>query len=363
MNTLNATGAFLCALAILPSCSPLTPDEAMAKFEELSPIEGAEFLVDNREDTPFLDTLYADYVMPVVLEMDYYTIKNVLRIVGDSLAGESFADDFLQIRYDYLEAIHDEVLEAAEIQKQTFVDCILQCMQVGLDSMLNDDIDQVIDDYAGGILNWRKLKFFAGAGVDDFKKHWGEHIDGHRYTAYLADFVDSYLAQLASCRNEYYHDIITREDFYYIKTPFCHWWFSRQVDVEDFLSRNDIEKIYMRFAPGGESIRRVEEFTKSEKSGMLTDAVKDVVAPAVLTAMTCGAYAWVVGAYEVGTLTYDISEAMNEIQSPEDELKCVCMEDAGTQISESYLKKYVDLVNENIDVNARRLYEQIAMNL
>lgn len=141
----------------------------MDKFEQLSPIEGAQFLADNREEYPFLDTLYADYVMPVVLETDYYTIRDVLSITGDTFAGESFAEDLQSARDEYLADIQTEILEAADLQKQTFLDCILQGLQIELDSMLDADLDAVMDDYAGGILNWRKLKFLAGTGVNDFK--------------------------------------------------------------------------------------------------------------------------------------------------------------------------------------------------
>lgn len=45
----------------------LTPEIAINQLAELSPTEGAQFFVNNREQYPFLDTLYVDNIVPILL--------------------------------------------------------------------------------------------------------------------------------------------------------------------------------------------------------------------------------------------------------------------------------------------------------
>lgn len=342
----------LCVIAALTSCSgmfgtsSLTAQEAMDKFEGLAPIEGAQYLVDHHEEYPFLDTLYVDSIMPVVLQCDYYDIKGVLDIIGDTLAGVSFAEGLQDVRQVYLEKIHDEVFATAELQKQTFIDCVLQSMQVEVDSMLNDDMDEVIDDYAGGIFNWKKLKFFFGTGSDDFVEHWNKHIDNDKYTECVAKYINTYLDSLADYRNRYYQDI---------------------VGGGEFESENRISQAAMDLLLAKKCVKQVKQFTESEKSDITADVLKDWVAPAILGAVTGGASTVVTGLYEVSTFAYDMKVTLDDIKAqkvePEDQLKYICMENIGFQVREAYLKYYTERVLKNIDANTESLYEQIKKNL
>lgn len=338
----------LFVFVILTSCGGssgtmmLTTQEAMDNFEKLSPIEGAQYLVENHEDFPFLDTLYVDSIMPVVLQCDYYDIKGVLDIIGDSLAGENYAEDLLQIRNDYLEKIHEEVFSTAELQKQTFIDCVLQSMQVEVDSMLNDDMDEVIDKYAGGFMNWRKLKFFFGTDSEKFVELWNKHIDNDKYTECVAKYINTYLDSLADYRNRYYQDV---------------------VGEGDFESGNRISQATMDLLLAKKCVKQVKQFTESEKSDITSDVLKDWVAPIVLGAVSGGASV----VYDVATFAYDMKVTLDDIKSqkiePEDQLKYICMENIGFQVREAYLKYYTERVLKNIDDNTESLYEQIKKNL
>lgn len=44
-------------------------------------------------------------------------------------------------------------------------------MEVEIDSLLEKDMDKVMSQYAGGFMNWRKLKFLFGTGSDNFEKY------------------------------------------------------------------------------------------------------------------------------------------------------------------------------------------------
>ena len=57
--------------------SKLTPEDAINSLADLSPTEGAQFFVDNREQYPFLDTLYVENIVPIIGQCSFDTIKAV----------------------------------------------------------------------------------------------------------------------------------------------------------------------------------------------------------------------------------------------------------------------------------------------
>ena len=63
------------------SISKLTPQDAMTQFKELTPKEGAEYYMDNRDDYSFLDTLYRDSIMPAVLSCNYFDMDSVAHVL------------------------------------------------------------------------------------------------------------------------------------------------------------------------------------------------------------------------------------------------------------------------------------------
>lgn len=168
---------------------------------------------------------------------------------------------------------------------------------------------------------------------------------------------------LNSYRNDYYRDVVAAEKYSVTRTPIGSWWSSEAVDCGEFHSQGIGDMGSVKFGLTKESIEQVDQFTKSETSGLIFDGIKDVVIPAALTAMTGGAYAAITVSYDVATLAYDMNKAMEEIQSPEDQLKCICIEDAGSQISERSLQTCSQAVLENIDANADLLYQQIERDL
>ena len=85
---------------------------------------------------------------------------------------KTFPKNYKNIKNDYLAKLDQEIKENAISQKKAFVNCIVPAMQVEIDSLLEKDMGEVMNKYAGGIMNWRKLKFFFGTGSDSFEKIW-----------------------------------------------------------------------------------------------------------------------------------------------------------------------------------------------
>lgn len=164
-------GLSSCNVSSLSEEPKLTPEDAINSLADLSPTEGAQFFVDNREQYPFLDTLYVENIVPIIGKCSFDTIKAVKEKVGKTPADEALTPYYKSIKNDYLAKLDQEIKENAISQKKAFVNCIVPAMQVEIDSLLEKDMGEVMNKYAGGIMNWRKLKFFLVLEVIVLKKY------------------------------------------------------------------------------------------------------------------------------------------------------------------------------------------------
>lgn len=324
----------------------LTPEIAINQLAELSPTEGAQFFVNNREQYPFLDTLYVDNIVPIVGQCSFDTINAVKKCVEKTPADDALSPYYNETREDYLAGLNQEIKENAISQKKAFVDYIVPAMQVEIDSLLEVDMSEVMSKYSGGFMNWRKLKFWFGTGSDDFEKIWNENIDNDKYTECVAKYINTYLDSLAVQRNNYYNNII---------------------ENGDFESETRISQATMDLLLAKKCVREVKKFTEKEKDEMTTSFLKDWVAPTILGAFSGGVGTVVSWAYDAGNFLYDVKVTLDDIKSQkldsEEVIKYACMENIGFQIRQAYLKYYTERVFRNIDENSDKLYNIISENL
>ncbi|MBU9909128.1 hypothetical protein KTQ96_14495 [Prevotella copri] len=324
----------------------LTPEIAINQLAELSPTEGAQFFVNNREQYPFLDTLYVDNIVPIVGQCSFDTINAVKKCVEKTSADDALSPYYNETREDYLAGLNQEIKENAISQKKAFVDYIVPAMQVEIDSLLEVDMSEVMSKYSGGFMNWRKLKFWFGTGSDDFEKIWNENIDNDKYTECVAKYINTYLDSLAVQRNNYYNDII---------------------ENGDFESETRISQATMDLLLAKKCVCEVKKFTEKEKDEMTTSFLKDWVAPTILGAFSGGVGTVVSWAYDAGNFLYDVKVTLDDIKSQkldsEEVIKYACMENIGFQIRQAYLKYYTERVFRNIDENSDKLYNIISENL
>lgn len=324
----------------------LTPEIAINQLAELSPTEGAQFFVNNREQYPFLDTLYVDNIVPIVGQCSFDTINAVKKCVEKTPADDALSPYYNETREDYLAGLNQEIKENAISQKKAFVDYIVPAMQVEIDSLLEVDMSEVMSKYSGGFMNWRKLKFWFGTGSDDFEKIWNENIDNDKYTECVAKYINTYLDSLSVQRDNYYKDIVGKGEF----------------ESESRISQATMDLLLAK-----KCVREVKKFTEKEKAEMTTSFLKDWVTPTILGAFTGGVGAAVSWAYDAGNLLYDVKVTIDDIKSQkldsDEVVKYACMENIGFQIRQAYLKYYTERVFKNIDENSDKLYNSISENL
>ena len=164
----------------------------MTQFKELTPKEGAEYYMDNRDDYSFLDTLYRDSIMPAVLSCNYFDMDSVAHVLKGTTFEKGIQPVRDQKRNTLINQIEEELSSNSNKQCQAFQECYLPSLEMSIDSMLQEDVSDIMDDYAGGFLNYKKLSFFFGRNRNDFKKMFWEKFDTLKYQDQIKSYINNF---------------------------------------------------------------------------------------------------------------------------------------------------------------------------
>lgn len=319
----------------------LTSAEAMEKFKELSPKEGAEYYVENHGQYSFLDTLYRDSVMPAVLQCNYFDLDSV----RGALKGTPFVAEIEPVYNSKKEELKQQVDKELEENTGKQIDLYqkyyLPYLQMSIDSMIDEDVDKIMSKYAGGFLNFRKLAFLFGRNRNDFKEMFWDKFDTTRYQNQIKGFIESYFSSIKEQQSAYCKDL-TGKDFGYtmkvVTPPFTIG-----------LSQS--------------TLSYVKKYTKQQSDEMFNEAVKDYAVPMLLGVVSGG----VANLYDVGSTAYDINKMVKEIKEAkidDDEMvKYICSHDLSYQIKNYYIDKWTTQVNDEIKKSNNELRNYILKNL
>jgi len=320
----------LFAFAILCSCnndkvenvvfvSDVTnPREALELFETLSPDSGAIFYAMNREKLPFLDSLYEENIIPALDACNYYELKAVVQ----HLKGTKFENTIQTLfedKKDELLAVIEEELDSNLIhEQQIFTEIVMPAISFEVDSLLNEDVKKSMEDYAGGFLSYKKFFFFFGRNKDDFKEFFWKNFDLEKYENLISKHISSYFDMIGESQNEYCKELTGKT---------C------RIDYAP-------EKRKIKAGLSKPTVKLVHQYTEDEKNGMATNFLKDWVASIAIGAVT-GGIGWVVTAYDVGNLGYDVIVSIDEMKemkpSPDERISYIVENDLAYQISQFYL--------------------------
>lgn len=337
-----------CIILFLASCSEethqkviLTPTIAMDSLQQMSPSEGARFYVENRNEYEFMDELYLDSIMPLLDNCDYYELKEVYESLKDLSIGESVKDLLESSKKEFVKQISTELSANTVDEQDVFLNDILPAIEMGIDSLLEKDVAEIMDDYAGGLMNYKKLAFLFGRDRNDFKKMFWEKFDTLKYQNYIKDNIQAYFHVVKDMQNSYCNDVIS-ESFDYnmeVKTP----------PFVIGLSQS--------------TLKHVQKYTAGQKDEIIEEAFKDYVAPLAIGAASGGLSVL----YDIGTTAYDVKVTIDEIKSnkidKDDMVIYICEHDIAYQIKNYYMHKWTEQVFTQIELSNKDLYSKILKEL
>jgi len=321
------------------------PNEALEIFKTLSPDSGTLFYTMRRADLPFLDSLYEENILPALYECDYYELKPVAERLKET-EFEDIVQILLDEKKDELISIVENELDSNLIyEQQFFTEYVMPAISLEVDSLLNEDVKKSMDDYAGGILNYKKLFFFLGRNKDDFKEKFWDNFDLEKYEDLIAKHISSYFDMIGSSQNEY-----------------C-----KQVTGKTFEFEYSAEKRKIKAGLSKPTVKLVHKYTEEEKDGMTKEFIKDWAVPFALGSLT-GGVGWVVSAaYDIGNLGYDIKVTLDEMKemnpSADERISYIVENDLAYQISEYYLSDCKKDVFKELERSRDQLKQYIIENL
>lgn len=309
----------------------LTAKSAMQEFKESTPLKGAIFYKNNREQYKFLDKLYGDSIVPALEYCTYYELKEVNGVLSNTPYSNKIRQLMDRERKLLLSNIYEEISSHMREEQEVFINEILPSLELGIDSIANHNVEEITEEYSGGFMNYKKLYFFFGRDEEDFEKIWKDKVNADIYHNYIISNSKYYFDLLCEMKSLYFKEITGRN-------------LSKKITFEltdSELSFND-------------SIRNVvKNFTDKEKTEMTIMAVKDYVIPTALGAFSFGTGALI---YECANMAYDVKTVYDDIQKGEmgaDELlKIQCESYVNEQIMNNYLNEYKNKVlNEIFRIN------------
>ena len=313
-------------------------------LSDSSPEEGAEFYMNSRNTYHFADSIYGDSIMPYIEGLDYFTLKHISQTIEQSpyaLIVEEAASDK---RADCLAKIKKEIEGNMQDEYNSFNKYILPALRLSLDSMVQNDVEEIMNKYAGGILNYRKIAFVFGRNRNDFKDMFWQQFDTLKYEGMIKEHLTAFIDTIYKNHDCYLQDMVGKKNEY------------------------NKEIICPKFVIGlsQSTLRHVNDYTKGETDDILNAAFKDFVAPLAIGAVSGGA-GILAELYDVANTAYDVVVTIDDIKSEEvskdDMVKYITEHDITYQIDNYYLNLWVNQVARIIEESNNYVYDKIEKEL
>lgn len=320
----------------------LTPREAMKTFRSMSVDSGAMYYAQQRSLYPFLDTLYRDSILPVLETCSYFEIKAAYFYLEKTPVADEVQTLFQIVREDLLYEIKEDLEQMNQREQDMFITNMLPMIDLGIDSIVQKNIKKTVSQYAGGLLNFRKLYFMVGVNEKKFSECWHNNVNVDCYEAYLKSCINDYCQMIVENKVDYISSFIEcKQDFYILDSP---------LDFQVELSSRVFNS--------------VAEFTKKERNDLFVVFFKDFVAPALLSYIS----APISVIYESINLGYDVfSVTKEDLENQEyDEnmfLSDLCSEDIENQIQESAYPILIATMRKTIHSINQQAYDYLSIAL
>ena len=333
--------SLICCFTFL-SCrqqtSRLTQKDAMQFFKSHPADSSSMFYAQQRNQYPFLDTLFIDSILPALEACSYFELKASSVHLSNTPVGEYVHELCQFTRKRLLDQIARELEEYNKNEQELFVNNMIPMIDLGLDSIAQKNSSQIVSEYAGGLLNFRKLYFLAGVGVEKFDECWHNIVIAENYEHYILSCVNDYCQMIIDTKLDYIAEFTDPQYTFYILEP--------PVSVELSLNKRVTDQVI--------------EFTTNERNDLFISALKDVVAPFLL---------YYVGSsisylYESVNLGYDLYTATKEDLEGQDYdanslLADLCSEDIENQIQLTVMPKLIKDIRKTIHSLNQQTYNYL----
>ena len=315
----------------------LTEQQVMHILSYSSLEDGAYYYIHRRAYYDFFDELYCDSVVPVIIEGGFMDIKNVLDITKGTPAAEILEAFYIEYKFEYQKEALEKLDSLTAYSKSLLKEDFPTYLSMAIDSILEEDTHKIVEKYAGGTMNYKKLGllFDQDSNFDKFETYTKEVLDDMNYERCLVDCCNQYLYSIFAMQNEFY-----------------------TIPTNEIINNTEVQYPKIQITKDLEGLKeRIEELTIQENKELVIDIFKDGVIPLVLAASIVVAPRVAVlpiadGIYNASTLGYDMLHIFKDIQNGEisfnDKLELYLAQYLQTYL-EGYIPELIQASNTAID--------------
>lgn len=316
----------------------LTRAEVLDSLSSITPYEGALFYVNNRNNVGFLDSIYEETIIPAMESCDYLELKEVGRVLKNTKYNNTISTWMESKRPKFLQEINAEIAHNEQVEISAIDNCIIPTLELELDSLIENNVDDILNSYSGGVFNYRKLAFLVGRDSSKFVSIFDENVDVMGFGKTVSEYARNYIYIISHQQNEYCK-ALTGKMFNYNAV------FTQPKPIVN-LSKN--------------TIGFIQTYTDNEAKGVAVSAVKDFAVPIAIGFVSGGASL----VYDVATMGYDIVQAIRNTEvSQEDMAKYLCEQDVVDQIRDIYTTSVRKQLINHIKTSNKLLYKKIEKEL
>ena len=135
-------------------------NEAVKLMNNMTLEEVSEFFIINYNQNEYLIPYYIDSVLPLLSDIPYKELYKIYTILSDS----PINDYVLPIYLENKESLSYQIIEEQSKNRSLFIETlkneIIPIMELDMDSVLYSDIARIVNDYSGGLFEYKKIGFF-----------------------------------------------------------------------------------------------------------------------------------------------------------------------------------------------------------
>ena len=331
-------GTYKCCPQLFLHERTLTHAEVLDSLSSKTPYEGALFYMNNRNNIEFLDSIYENTVMSAMESCDYMELKEVGRVLKKTKYSNTISSWMEAKRPEFLQEIKAELTHNEQTEISAIDNCIIPTLELELDSLIENNVDDILNSYSGGVFNYRKLAFLVGRDSSKFVSIFNENVDVMEFGKTVSEYARNYMYIISHQQNEYCKTL-TGNMFNYNAV------FTQPKPMVN-LSKS--------------TIGFIQTYTDNEAKGVAVSAVKDFAVPIAIGFVSGGASL----VYDVATMGYDIVQAIRNTEvSQEDMAKYLCEQDVVDQVMDIYTTSVRKQLINHIKTSNKLLYKKIEKEL
>ena len=300
---------------------------AIDTLYKCSPINSAHFYTRFYKTNSFLTQLFIDSIIPYFEYSNYNELKNINIILSKTPISKYITPIYQKAKDDKYKDIVTDLDNYREEYIHLLNDSILPLLIIEADSVVENSINNIFNDYAGGFMNYKKIGFFFGRDSEDFIQCWNNESESfyERYKELNDSYIKSYLSTIDTIRESYFKEWI----------PYFDSNISRYNELFNY-----------KFEVSEKQLSYVTQYTNKETDEMIYDTAVDFIIDAGTIAAgsiiggPVGAFLTSTGglAIGVGTGVYQSLNEINQLDSDE-KFKYTCTEFTLEDLEQYYIKQ------------------------